>query len=72
MTQRTFLVTGATKGIGRALSQQLAGAGHYVVGIARGLDPDFPGTLASVDLSDSKASADAFAVSPSATPSTES
>jgi 3-oxoacyl-[acyl-carrier protein] reductase len=61
MTARTFLVTGATKGIGRALSQQLAGAGHHVVGIARGPDPDFPGTLTSVDLSDSKASADAFA-----------
>jgi NAD(P)-dependent dehydrogenase (short-subunit alcohol dehydrogenase family) len=58
---RTFLVTGATKGIGHALSQQLAAAGHHVVGIARGPDPEFPGTLASVDLSDSKASAAAFA-----------
>nr|WP_147029057.1 SDR family oxidoreductase [Methylobacterium oxalidis] len=61
MTVRTFLVTGATKGIGRALSQHLAAAGHHVVGIARSLDPDFPGTLVPADLSDSKASADAFA-----------
>jgi NAD(P)-dependent dehydrogenase (short-subunit alcohol dehydrogenase family) len=61
VTARTFLVTGATKGIGRALSQQLAAAGYHVVGIARGPDPDFTGTLASIDLSDSKASAAAFA-----------
>jgi 3-oxoacyl-[acyl-carrier protein] reductase len=61
VTTRTFLVTGATKGIGRALSQQLADAGHHVIGVARGPDPDFPGTLTSVDLSDSRASAAAFA-----------
>jgi NAD(P)-dependent dehydrogenase (short-subunit alcohol dehydrogenase family) len=61
MTERTFLVTGASKGIGRALSNQLADAGHNVVGIARGSDPDFPGTLVPVDLNDTKASADAFA-----------
>lgn len=61
MTTRTFLVTGATKGIGRALSQQIADAGHQVIGVARGPDPDFPGTLTSVDLSDSRASAAAFA-----------
>lgn len=61
MTKRTFLVTGATKGIGRALSTRLADAGHHVVGVARGRDPDFPGTLASIDLNDSKASGEAFA-----------
>jgi len=61
MTKRTFLVTGASKGIGRALSTRLSDAGHHVVGIARGQDPSFPGTLVSVDLDDSKASAEAFA-----------
>jgi 3-oxoacyl-[acyl-carrier protein] reductase len=61
MTKRTFLVTGATKGIGRALSTRLANAGHHVVGVARGPDPSFPGTLVSIDLDDSKASAEAFA-----------
>jgi 3-oxoacyl-[acyl-carrier protein] reductase len=61
MTSRTFLVTGASKGIGRALSNRLAASGHHVVGIARGQDPDFPGTLVSIDLNDSKASEQAFA-----------
>ena len=61
MTKRTFLVTGASKGIGRALSNRLAEAGHHVVGIARGRDPGFPGTLESIDLNDSKASREAFA-----------
>lgn len=53
MNTRTFLITGASKGIGRALAQSLADAGHSVVGIARHADdPDFPGTLIAVDLSD--------------------
>lgn len=51
MTQRTFLITGATKGIGRALSERLVHAGHRVVGLARG-EADFPGELVSVDLAD--------------------
>lgn len=61
MTKRTFLVTGASKGIGRALSERLANAGHQVVGIARNGDASFPGTLVSVDLNDSQRSAEAFA-----------
>ncbi|WP_448044254.1 SDR family oxidoreductase [Bradyrhizobium liaoningense] len=50
---RTFLITGASKGIGRALSERLSRAGHRVVGIARqATDPSFPGTLVSLDLSE--------------------
>ncbi|AZC63547.1 SDR family oxidoreductase [Pseudomonas chlororaphis] len=53
MKTRTFLITGASKGIGRALANQLSQAGHHVVGIARNSDdPDFPGTLVSLDLGD--------------------
>jgi 3-oxoacyl-[acyl-carrier protein] reductase len=61
MTKRTFLVTGASKGIGRALSTRLADAGHHVVDIARGKDPSFPGTLVSTDLDDSRASVEVLA-----------
>src|SRR5262245_48064312 len=61
MSERTFLVTGASKGIGRAVSERLARAGHHVVGIARGRDTSFPGTLACVDLRDRKRSAEVFA-----------
>ncbi len=60
LTERNFLVTGVSKGIGRALSNRLAAASRHVAGIARGKDPDFPGTLVSVDLDDTQASEDAF------------
>jgi len=53
MASRTFLITGASKGIGRALSECLAAAGHHVVGIARQADDSaFPGTLVALDLTD--------------------
>ena len=50
---RNYLITGASKGIGRAVCERLAAAGHGVVGIARGGDEaDFPGTLVHCDLGD--------------------
>jgi 3-oxoacyl-[acyl-carrier protein] reductase len=52
MTLRTIVITGASKGIGRALSDRLAAEGHQVIGIARRADPTFPGELISVDLAD--------------------
>jgi NAD(P)-dependent dehydrogenase (short-subunit alcohol dehydrogenase family) len=46
---RRFLVTGASKGIGRAISHRLTRAGHHVVGLARHAQ-EFPGELIAVDL----------------------
>ena len=61
MDKRTFLITGASKGIGLALAQALANAGHHIVGIARHVEGvEFPGTLVAVDLGDSKATEQAL------------
>jgi 3-oxoacyl-[acyl-carrier protein] reductase len=57
---RTFLITGAGKGIGLALAQRLARDGHHVVGMARTVPPAFSGTFIPVDLSDDMAAAAAM------------
>ncbi|HLT99377.1 MAG TPA: SDR family oxidoreductase [Burkholderiaceae bacterium] len=52
MKNKCVLVTGATKGIGWAISQKLADQGCHVVGLARHTqDIDFPGYLYPCDLS---------------------
>lgn len=52
MKNKCVLVTGATKGIGWAISQSLADKGAHVVGLARNVqDIDFPGYLYPCDLS---------------------
>ncbi|VVE21987.1 short-chain dehydrogenase [Pandoraea iniqua] len=61
MPQQTFLVTGATRGIGFAISALLAEQGHRVVGIARHTaDVNFPGTLVECDLADVDQTGDAL------------
>ena len=57
---RTVLISGASKGIGRALAERLATQGHKVIGIARTGDASFPGELRTVDLSDRDATSTAL------------
>jgi 3-oxoacyl-[acyl-carrier protein] reductase len=53
MYRQVALVTGASRGIGRATSQWLADHGFAVVGLARSTGEGvFPGTLVSCDLTD--------------------
>ncbi|WP_279627653.1 SDR family oxidoreductase [Mycobacterium paraffinicum] len=54
------MVTGASKGIGLELSNQLAAAGHQPVGIARTAPAQFPGTFVVADLADRQQTARAL------------
>jgi NAD(P)-dependent dehydrogenase (short-subunit alcohol dehydrogenase family) len=53
MMGHATLITGASRGIGRALAERLAGRGETVIGLAR-RNPDngFPGDFFEVDLAD--------------------
>lgn len=57
MTKRRVLVSGASKGIGRAVVDRLASGGYEVIGLARTAPSDFPGQFHEVDLADRAATA---------------
>lgn len=60
--KRVTLVTGASRGIGRAICERLAAQDHLIVGIARSAgDSAFPGELVAADLGDEQATRRALA-----------
>ena len=52
MTGKRVLVTGASKGIGRAVADRVAASGDLPVGLARTRPDDFPGEFYEVDFAD--------------------
>lgn len=60
MAGRRVLITGASKGIGRAVADRVAASGDIPVGLARSEPADFPGEFFEVDLADRAATADAL------------
>ena len=58
MSPRRVLITGASKGIGRAVADRLAAAGDIPIGLARTRPEDFGGEFHEVDLADRVATAE--------------
>jgi 3-oxoacyl-[acyl-carrier protein] reductase len=57
MSHRRVLITGASKGIGRAVADRMAAAGNAPIGLARTTPENFPGDLYEVDLANRVATA---------------
>src|ERR1700754_4384710 len=60
MSHRRVLITGASKGMGRAVADRVAAAGDLPIGLARTRPDDFPGEFYEVDLADRAATAEAL------------
>ncbi len=60
MTERRVLITGSSKGIGRAVADRVARSGNVPIGLARTVPDDFPGEFVAVDFSDVAATAAAL------------
>lgn len=58
MSPRRVLITGASKGIGRAVADRVAEGGGVPVGLARSRPAAFPGQFYEVDLADRTATAE--------------
>ena len=58
MAGRRVLITAASKGIGRAVTDRLAASGDIPVDPARTRPEDFPGEFYEVDLTDRVATAE--------------
>lgn len=52
MARNTLLVTGVSRGIGKAIAARAAADGYEVIGLSRSSAPEFEGTHYAVDLSD--------------------
>lgn len=61
MSSRRVLITGASKGIGRATANRVAAAGNVPIGLARSTPADFPGEFHQVDLADRAATEEVLA-----------
>lgn len=57
MTQSSVLVTGASRGIGKAVAEHMTREGHHVIGLSRTAPATFDGSYYEADLADPAATA---------------